>query len=170
MHDSRALFSTFEKHLAAVVRLLEERDTVGDITERCGYALPPASWSLLEHLHARGTLRVSQIAACHGVDISSITPRLKSLESAGLISRGRDAADGRVHLIEISPAGAEALERVHTARSELLMGLIGDDVDPQQVADASAVLARVASHLDHGDPDAALEPHPTAPDRVAAGG
>jgi hypothetical protein len=67
--------------------VLTGRATLHDISRRSGHDLPPASWALLEHLDQRGALRVSDIAACHGVDVSSITPRLKALEQSGLVVR-----------------------------------------------------------------------------------
>lgn len=132
--------------MAAVTRLLADRATVGDIARRSGYDLPPASWTLLEHLDARGPLRVSEIAACHGVDISSVTPRLKRLEQAGLVSRERVPTDARGFLIRIAPEGRRALESVHAARRELLSQAVGD-ADPALVGAAAALLAQIADHL-----------------------
>jgi DNA-binding MarR family transcriptional regulator len=135
-----------EGSLAAVVRLLADRATVEDIARRSGFDLPPASWSLLEHLDARGALRVSDIAACHGVDISSITPRLKRLEAAGLVARERVPTDARAFLIRITREGTRALESVHAARRDILGRLVGD-VDTADLAVAADVLARIAHRL-----------------------
>jgi DNA-binding MarR family transcriptional regulator len=135
-----------ERSLAAVVRLLAHRGTVGDIARRSGYDLPPASWSLLEHLDARGALRVSDIAACHGVDISSVTPRLKRLEAAGLVTRDRVPTDARAFLISITAEGVCALESVHAARREILVQAV-DGFDATQLAVAGQVLSRLAQRL-----------------------
>lgn len=135
-----------ERSLAAVLRLLADRATVGDIAQRSGYDLPPASWSLLEHLDARGALRVSDIAACHGVDISSVTPRLKRLESAGLVCRERLPTDARAFLISITGEGIRALESVHAARRDILEQVV-DDIDASQLAVAAGVLAHIAHQL-----------------------
>lgn len=136
----------FERSLSAVMRLLADRGTRGDIALRSGYDLPPASWSLLEHLDARGDLRVSDIAACHGVDVSSVTPRLKALENAGLVARQRLAADARVSMISITSQGIEALQSVHSARGEILAQVVGD-TDPAQLAAAAQILSCLAEHL-----------------------
>lgn len=127
-------------------RLLADRATAEGVAERCGYDLPPASWALLEHLDARGPLRVSDIAACHGIDVSSVTPRLKRLESAGLVLRGRTPSDARAFLISIAPEGALALERVHAARQELLReALAGSDL--AHLTATTEILDRIAAHL-----------------------
>lgn len=141
-----ATLDDLERSLAAALRLLADRATTGDLAQRCGYDLPPASWALLEHLDAYGGLRVSDIAACHGVDISSITPRLKRLESAGLVERGRVPTDARAFLITITPEGARALESVHTARRELLAHAL-EGTDPTDLVRAAHVLERIATGL-----------------------
>lgn len=140
------LLDQLERSLAAVLRLLADRATASDLAEACGYDLPPASWSLMEHLDTHGSLRVSDIAACHGVDVSSVTPRLKKLESAGLVERQREPMDARAFRISITPEGARALESVHAARRAILRHSL-DGIDPAHVTSASEVLCRVAAHL-----------------------
>lgn len=135
-----------ERSLAAVLRLLADRTRTGEVARRCGYELPPASWALLEYLDAHGGLRVSEIAACHGVDISSVTPRLKRLENAGLVSREQVPTDARAFLITISAEGSHALESVHQARREFLQLALGD-AEASEVAVAADVLARIATRL-----------------------
>ena len=142
----RAILDALERSLADVLRMLSHREATSEVAERCGYDLPPASWALLEHLDTHGALRVSQIAACHGVDISSVTPRLKRLEKAGLVRRERVDSDARAFLISIAPNGTHALESIHAARREILeQALVG--VDPANAAVTSDVLRRVATHL-----------------------
>lgn len=140
-HASR--LDELERALSSVVRLLADRATVEDVARRSGHDLPPASWTLLEHLDARGSLRVSDIAACHGVDISSITPRLKRLETIGLVAREREPTDARAFLISITADGIAALESVHAARREILAHAVGD-VDIHNLTITAEVLKRVA--------------------------
>lgn len=146
-----------ERSLSTVLRLLSDRATTGDVAQRCGYDLPPASWALLEHLDARGALRVSDIAACHGVDVSSITPRLKRLEQAGLVRRERLSTDARAFLISTTREGVHALESVHAARREILHQAI-TGIDKALVIGATDVLGRIASHL---------SPEPPAPRQLS---
>jgi DNA-binding MarR family transcriptional regulator len=144
--ENTATLEDLERSLAAVLRLLADRATVDDVAQRSGYDLPPASWSLLEHLDARGALRVSDIAACHGVDISSVTPRLKRLEAATLVARERVPTDARAFLIRITDEGIRALESVHAARREIL-GQAVDGIDPAQLTVTASVLSRLAQRL-----------------------
>lgn len=141
-----ATLDDLERSLAAVARLLADRAIASDVAERCGYNLPPASWALLEHLDTHGALRVSDIAACHGVDVSSITPRLKRLEKDGLVTRGRVSSDARAFLISVTTEGTRALEKVHATRREILCRAL-KGTDPAHVTGATDVLRRVAAQL-----------------------
>ncbi|MEB1611099.1 DNA-binding MarR family transcriptional regulator [Xanthomonas campestris] len=139
----------FERSLAALTRLLGQRLILGDIAARCGYNLPPASWALLEYLDSRGAMRVSELALCYGVDVSSVTPRIKSLEKLALIDRGTEPADARVSVISISAQGQAALESVHAAQSELIAGTIAEaGIDPAPVSGAATLLEQLVAQID----------------------
>lgn len=144
--ETGASLDALERSLAAVLQLLADRETLGDIARRSGHQLAPASWALLEYLESIGELRISDIAACHGVDVSTVTPRIKSLGKAGLVSRRTLESDARVGLIEITAKGRLALESIHSARRELIGEALAG-IEPSRVADTSTVLNRIAGHL-----------------------
>jgi DNA-binding MarR family transcriptional regulator len=135
-----------ERSLSHVVRLLADRSLNTDIARRAGHDLPPASWALMEHLEDGGSMRVSDIAACHGVDVSSITPRIKALEAAEMITRNRLPDDARVSMISISTTGRRALHQIHSARRELLAAA-AVDINGVDLATASRVLAQIIDAL-----------------------
>jgi DNA-binding MarR family transcriptional regulator len=141
-----ATLERLERALVSLLGWLNDRDTLGDLAQRSGHDLAPASWALLEYLDARGAMRVSDIAACHGVHTSSITPRLQRLEQAGLIERGADPADARVSIIGIAPAGIAALQSIHAARQEALAAALDGLVCPE-LDQAAEVLAALAQRL-----------------------
>ncbi len=140
----------FEASLAKVVRLLADRTTVGDIATRSGHHLPAASWALLEYLAEHGSMPVSAIATCHGVDVSSVTPRLKALQNAGLIARHRDPDDARVHHITITERGTHALVSVHAARSDFLAEAAWN-LDRSALRAATDVLEHLVAELSPTD-------------------
>ncbi len=143
--DDRVL-DDLEHALATVLRLLTDRTTADDVARRCGYDLPPASWALLEYVDTYGGLRVSDIAACHGVDVSSITPRLKRIEQAGLVRRERVPTDARAFMITITDEGSRALRGVHDARRDILAQALSG-VDRPDLSATAGVLRRIADHL-----------------------
>ena len=136
----------FERTLWEVVTGFGHRDVAAGIARQAGHVLPPASWALLEHLDSIGPMRVSDIAACHGVDVSSVTPRLQALEGAGLVERGTAPADRRASVISIGAAGRAALGRIHAARSKILADALAG-VDADDVAVAGVLLARISARL-----------------------
>lgn len=150
--ESAEALDRFERGAIALMRRLADRGTLGDIARRTGHELSPVSWRLLEHLHATGPKRVSDIAACHGVDVSSVTPRLQGLESAGLIERGTDPLDARVSIISLSAGGRRAVESVCEARREILARAL-HDAEPSAVLAAADVMLDVAEQLADGAPE-----------------
>lgn len=127
-----------ERAVGALLRSLGGR--------RPGSILPPASVTLLEHLDALGTRRVSQLAECQKIGLPAITPRLKDLEAAGLIRRDVDPADARVSLISLTRKGRATLARIRNARCQLIAEAL-KDVDPGSVTTTAQVLGRIAAAL-----------------------
>jgi len=135
-----------ERAIADIFRLLGARHVASEVAARSGLDLPPLSWGLLEHLAGVDDMRVSDIAACQGVDISTVTPRLQALEQAGLIDRARLESDGRVSLINISERGREAVEAIHRGRRDVI-GAAVDPLDDPHLGDVVDVLERMVARL-----------------------
>lgn len=135
----------------ALLRWLQDRATIDDLARRSGQALPPASWALLGHLDTHGAMRVSDVAACHGVHTSSIVPRLQTLERAGLIRRGGQPGDARVSIISITATGRRALARIRAARQAALTAAL-EGIDAQSIATAGDVLATIAARVTSNPP------------------
>lgn len=137
---------SLESTLWDVISGFSHREVSAEVSRQAEHELPPASWALLEYLNSVGPMRVSDIAACLGIDVSSVTPRLQTLERVGLVDRGTDAEDRRASVLSIGPAGREALERIHAARIAILAeALVG--LDAEHVAIASEVLQRISTRL-----------------------
>ena len=148
-HDST--LTHLERTLWKVITGFSHRAVSAEISRLAEHNLPPASWALLEHLDAEGPMRVSDIAACHGLDISSITPRLQTLERLGLVERGTAPDDRRTSLISLGAAGKTALDRIHTARREILADAL-TTVSKEHLAIADAVLAHLSTRLERAFP------------------
>ena len=74
----------------------------------------PAGLSLtaaatLGSLQRRGPQRITELAVAQGVAQPSMTQLLRRLEDSGLVARVPDPRDGRVVLVELTPAGHETL-------------------------------------------------------------
>ena len=137
----------FERAVVALVRQLGGRSMAVLVAERSGSDLPAASIVLLEHLEGTGPRRVSQIAADHRIGMPALTPRIRDLEVAGLISRAADPTDARASLISLTPAARATLARIRGARCGILAQAI-EDLDPAVLASASVALTKVAQALE----------------------
>ncbi|MEV5971770.1 MarR family transcriptional regulator [Streptomyces sp. NPDC051921] len=81
---------------------------------------------------APGATSQRELAAVMEVDPSQLVAILNELESDGLCERRRDPADRRRHIVEITPAGVEALDRVDAAVSAAERELFGDLTEAEQ--------------------------------------
>lgn len=141
--------AAFERALWGLVARLGHRSVVARTAASTGHALPASAWALLEHLHHAGPMRVTDIAACIGVELSAITPRLQMLEAENLVLRHRDARDGRVWVIKIGREGREALRGLHRARLELFSDAL-TAADMAELPRMTDMLERIAQSLQTG--------------------
>jgi DNA-binding MarR family transcriptional regulator len=79
--------------------------------ERLPDGLPTGRLAALAHLYRSGPCTPGAMAASLHVQPQSLTRTLASLQEEGLVSRIRDEADRRQHLIELTPTGFEAMAR-----------------------------------------------------------
>ncbi|MGW3385943.1 MarR family winged helix-turn-helix transcriptional regulator [Streptomyces cinereoruber] len=93
--------------------------------------LHPRSVMTLMQL-ASGATSQRDLAAAMGIDPSQLVAVLNELEDQGLAERRRDPADRRRHIVEITEAGAAALERVDTAVNAAERELFGGLTDAEQ--------------------------------------
>ncbi|MFC9458597.1 MarR family winged helix-turn-helix transcriptional regulator [Streptomyces sp. NPDC057684] len=93
--------------------------------------LHPRNAMTLMHL-APGATSQRELAVTMAVDPSQLVAILNELESSGLCERRRDPADRRRHIVEITPAGKEALKRIDEAVSAAERELFGDLTEAEQ--------------------------------------
>ncbi|WP_254705447.1 MarR family winged helix-turn-helix transcriptional regulator [Streptomyces vilmorinianum] len=99
---------------------------------------------------APGSMSQRELAAVMEVDPSQLVAILNELESEGLAERRRDPADRRRHIVEITEAGASALERVDEAVSAAERELFADLSEAEQAV-LRSLLDRVS--VDASDHD-----------------
>jgi DNA-binding MarR family transcriptional regulator len=90
----------------------------------------PRQFHLLGLLHDRGAMSQTELGVIMSLDKSVIVSLLNPLEVAGLLSRERDTADRRRHLVQLTSAGTRQLDRAaraqREAEDELFAGLSRD--------------------------------------------
>lgn len=102
-----------------------------------------------------GPRRITQLAMTEALAQPTVTQLVDKLEGRGLVTRTRSKDDGRVVLVAITEAGAEALEAVRTEiRANMREALVElSDAELTELAHAGETMGRLIEKL-LPDPDA----------------
>src|ERR1700722_20345555 len=73
------------------------------------------TWLVLLSLKSRKLANQRELAEAVGVQEATLTHHLNGLEAAGLITRHRDPANRRVHVVELTPDGDVLFFRLREA-------------------------------------------------------
>jgi len=130
-------------HLTRVSR------TVGrafdDALAEAGGSLPV--WLVLISLKSGQPASQRELAEAVGIQGATLTHHLNAMESAGLVTRRRDPANRRLHVVELTPAGDALFFRLRDAAmtfdQRLRVGL--SDTETSQL---EALLSRLRDNVD----------------------
>jgi DNA-binding MarR family transcriptional regulator len=132
-----------ETELLLLARWLEANQ------RRARYPMDRAAYLLLRRLDADGPQRVAELAVALGLDGSTVTRQVTTLEDAGQVRRSAHPSDARATLVTATAAGRRAMEALRRHRQERI-ALLLHGWSPQERSE----LARVVGHL-----NAALRAH-----------
>jgi DNA-binding MarR family transcriptional regulator len=93
-------------------RLLASRQVAARITTAAGVEVSQQGSALLRVLLREGQLSVAALAAATPMEIAAVSRQVRLLERAGAVSRSASPDDGRVALLELTPAGRTLAERI----------------------------------------------------------
>ena len=79
--------------------------------------IDPAMMFVLHQIQANGSLRVSELAGCMGLDASTASRHVRNLEDGGYLARTGDPGDRRASRVRLTPKGRGALSRALRARA-----------------------------------------------------
>lgn len=85
-----------------------------------GLGLEKAAYRVLARLVDHGPQRATSIAACFGLDESTVSRQVDALVAAGLVERERDPADRRAYLLSPTPRGRRHLAETRSGRRAFL--------------------------------------------------
>ncbi len=97
--------------------------------------LRPRHLIALRLLMERGPVTQHDVGTALSLDPSNVVGLLNELEERGLITRRRDPADRRRHIVELSDAGSAEVGRTYGQ-----LGLVEDDLFKALTADERATL------------------------------
>jgi DNA-binding MarR family transcriptional regulator len=127
----------------------ELRETLGRLVRRLRAEPGPSVGRLavLGRLSRDGPASISDLAAGERIRPQSMAQTVHDLETAGLVSRRPDPADGRRAFVELTAAGHEILDATRARRETWLTEVLERDLttaERVQLADALALLSRIA--------------------------
>jgi MarR family transcriptional regulator, transcriptional regulator for hemolysin len=106
-------------------------------------------WLVLLNLKTRQVSSQRELAEAVGVREATLTHHLNAMDAQGLITRTRDPANRRTHIVELTPAGEAAFLGLRDAATafdrRLRDGLTDTDLDG-----LAALLGRLASNVAGG--------------------
>src|SRR3954470_6399903 len=108
--------------------------------------LKPRQFQVLGLLHDHGGLAQRDLMQEMDVDPSILVTLLNPLEADGLVSRERDPADRRRHLVTLTAAGGRALDSASRAQTETEDALFAS-LDEEQREQLSALLIALRDGL-----------------------
>jgi DNA-binding MarR family transcriptional regulator len=108
----------------------------------------PGMMFVLHQVQANGSLRVSELAGCMGLDASTASRHVRHLEDGGYLARTGDPGDRRASRVRLTPKGRGALARAMRARAAVVDRAIADWPGDDR-ATLTTLITRLAESLDH---------------------
>jgi MarR family transcriptional regulator for hemolysin len=103
-------------------------------------------WLVLISLKSQQVRNQRELAEAVGIREATLTHHLNAMDEQGLITRRRDPANRRVHLVELTEVGEDTFQRLRGAATafdqRLRAGLSGDEVSQLE-----ALLGRLAANV-----------------------
>ncbi len=110
---------------------------------QAGGSLPV--WQILLSMKSRRVGSQRDLAEAVGVREATLTHHLNAMEASGLITRRRDPANRRIHVVEVTEAGEAAFDRLRVAAMEFDAAL-REGMNQEQLAALSDSLSKLASN------------------------
>lgn len=122
-----------------------------DALGEAGGSLP--TWLVLLNLKTRRLGNQRELAEAVGIQEATLTSHLNSMETNGLLTRTRDPANRRIHIVELTHEGETAFIRLREAAaafdSRLRAGITSADL-----AQLAELLDRLSNNVGANDTDA----------------
>lgn len=138
--------TALEQALSTIVRNANVWRLHDLISADAGVELDRAAYGVLTALEGDPGVRLSALADRLGIDISTASRHVQSLQLKGLVQRAIDPADRRAANLSLSDAGREVLTKVHTARCRLIER-VTEDWDPGDIERLGVLMQRLGEGI-----------------------
>lgn len=119
-----------------------------DALAAAGGSLPV--WLVLISLKSQRLRNQRELASAVGIREATLTHHLNAMDAQGLITRRRDPANRRVHLVELTSAGEAAFQRMRSAAAAFDERLQAG-ISPDELAVLAGLLGRLEGNVVSAD-------------------
>ena len=138
-----------EDSLTTIVRYASLPRVRQRLLSEAGLTIDASAYPLLRALGMLGSARLTELAAEVGLEPSTVSRQVKSLQTAGLVTREADPSDGRASALVLTADGRRALRKVQEVRRRLIAELVSDFSTTEQRT-LTALLGRLAERFSEG--------------------
>jgi len=135
-----------EEAVVTIVREFSLASTQERFIGVAGVSVERAGFGVLRCVSEQGEVRVSELAQLLGVDTSTMSRHVKTLERSGLVVRAGDPSDGRAARVGLTAAGVEVLRLLGEARHQYFTELLAGWSDADRSA-LAPLLTRLANEV-----------------------
>ena len=135
-----------EDAVVTIVREFSLASTQERFIGAAGVSVERAGFGVLRCVSERGEVRVSELAQLLGVDTSTMSRHVKTLERGELVVRAEDPLDGRAARVSLTGAGAEVLRVLGEARHRYFTELLASWSETDR-AGLAPLLAQLANDV-----------------------
>ena len=132
--------------MVTIVREFSLASTQERFIGAAGVSVERAGFGVLRCVSERGEVRVSELAQLLGVDTSTMSRHVKTLERGELVVRAEDPLDGRAACVSLTGAGAEVLRVLGEARHRYFAELLASWSEADR-AGLAPLLAQLANDV-----------------------
>ena len=106
-------------------------------------------WLILISLKTQPLANQRELAEAVGIREATLTHHLNAMDVGGLVTRRRDPANRRVHLVEITQAGEASFHRLRAA-AVAFDSRLRTDISEEEIAGLGRVLDRLRRNVADG--------------------
>lgn len=146
-HPSGEHLAEVQLALGAVARRAKDLALHETLGHRVGYPLEGPYYGTLSRLGLVGPCTVSELAGGLGLELSTVSRRVKALEARGLVERRTDDHDRRISHLDLSPSGRAMFDALSAGWRDMLGEALAG-WDPADLVTFATLFARFATDLD----------------------
>lgn len=135
-----------EDALTTLARRVNRPRTHEQLLRAAGIPLERAAYLTLRQVGETAPVRLSDVAATLGVDVSTASRQVRALERSGLVHRIADPHDGRAALLQVTEPGREALALLRATRHRAMEAILAGWT-PVERDHLAVVLARLVEDV-----------------------